>query len=204
MNRDVNKTKKEKKSTFFTIVTMVVSYVNLLMIPFVIWSICRSFPRDIQLDYWGIILAILGLLTTVLIGWQIYSIMRLEDIKKSVKKTENDNLQNITNSLFVVHSSLSDYYFSQLKCYDSNENISELIHRYIYETLEAIDFSFRLNDKDTANHLANVLLENIRKNDIYIESSEVLFVALNNIRNELGGNLYDKLLNEIKSKAKLI
>lgn len=203
MNSDVNKTKKEK-STFFTVVTTIVPYVNLLMAPFIIWSICRSFPRDMQLDYWGIILAILGLLTTVLIGWQIYSIMRLEDIKKSVKKTEDNNLQNITNSLFVVHSSLSDYYFSQLKYYNGNGNISELIHRYIYETLGAIDFSFRLNDKDTANHLANVLLENIRNNDIYIESSEVLFVALNNIRNELGGNLYDKLLNEIKSKAKLI
>lgn len=203
MNSDINKTKKEK-STFFTVVTTIVPYVNLLMTPFIIWSICRSFPRDMQLDYWGIILAILGLLTTALIGWQIYSIMRLEDIKKSVKKTEDNNLQNITNSLFVVHSSLSDYYFSQLKYYNGNGNISELIHRYIYETLGAIDFSFRLNDKDTANHLANILLENIRNNDIYIESSEVLFVALNNIRNELGSNLYDKLLNEIKSKAKLI
>lgn len=54
----------------------------LLTIPNII-AICMAYPRDWGIDYLGWIVGILALLTTVLLGWNIYTII---DIKENYKR----------------------------------------------------------------------------------------------------------------------
>lgn len=56
---------------------------SLIAIILSIVAICNIYPRELGIDYLGWIVGILALLTTVLLGWNIYTII---DIKESHKR----------------------------------------------------------------------------------------------------------------------
>lgn len=62
-------------------------------------ALCRVYPNtsDLEMDYQGIIVGILALLVTVLIGWNIYTLMDfnsarkyVDDMKMGIDKQEMD------------------------------------------------------------------------------------------------------------------
>lgn len=72
--------------------TVVMAAVALL---FNIISISISFPRDgqnLSFDYMGIIVAILGIMITTLIGWQIFNVFKIEDLKMELEETNNKSV----------------------------------------------------------------------------------------------------------------
>lgn len=91
-------------------------------------AICMSCPRtDITLDYLGLVVGILGVLVTVLVGWNIYMIIdfkqekgRLQQYfdeqKKEVRSVGDDVVATFRNQIFqsaLLEKSIADVY-SQL------------------------------------------------------------------------------------------
>lgn len=77
-------------------------YIWLIVLTIIgIATLVRTFYHDVSLevDYSGILVGILSALCTVLIGWQIYTIVDLKNINDKFnlleKKRSNDNLNNM-------------------------------------------------------------------------------------------------------------
>ena len=77
--------------TIWLIITTIIS----------IAALARSFYQDAALtvDYSGILVGILAALCTVLIGWQIFSLINLRDIEKKFKKIEDDRGRELLQML---------------------------------------------------------------------------------------------------------
>lgn len=61
---------------------------SVIAITLSIIAICVTYPRrtDSSLDYFGIIVGILGILVAILVGWQLYNALNLKEL---VTQTEN-------------------------------------------------------------------------------------------------------------------
>lgn len=51
-----------------------------------VFILCNGFPRQSQFDYIGVIVGILALLVTLLIGWNIYSIININHLENKLKR----------------------------------------------------------------------------------------------------------------------
>lgn len=90
---------------------------------FVVWgslicslvALCRSYPIPSSFDYTGLIVGVLSLLVTVLIGWNIYSVIDTKSIIKKheilKRKTTNEinKLRNLINDQEQEKEKLRNY-----------------------------------------------------------------------------------------------
>ena len=106
---------KTKLSLILSSIAIVISIITM----------CLTMPRrEMPIDYLGLITGILGILVTVLIGWNIYMIIDFrqekenlkqyfEEQKKSVRSVGNDLLATYKNQLSnvaLIEKSISDVY----------------------------------------------------------------------------------------------
>lgn len=66
----------------------IIFFLNVVFLGFNIYYLCHyypSLPKDLGLDYTGIIVGILSILVTILIGWNIFTVL---DVKKEWKETQ--------------------------------------------------------------------------------------------------------------------
>lgn len=106
---------KTKLSLILSSIAIVISIITM----------CLTMPRrEMSIDYLGLITGILGILVTVLIGWNIYMIIDFrqekenlkqyfEEQKKSVRSVGNDLLATYKNQLSnvaLLEKSISDVY----------------------------------------------------------------------------------------------
>lgn len=74
-------------------------------------ALCNAYPRQLNFDYLGFLIGIIGLLTTILIGWQIYTVIDINRIRKDIS-TKNANLSlAVQNSLAEVQMTAFLIYF---------------------------------------------------------------------------------------------
>lgn len=68
---------------------------SLIAIALSIVAICVTYPRseDSGLDYIGIIVGILGVLVTVLVGWQLYNALNLKELVNQTEKAKADAIE---------------------------------------------------------------------------------------------------------------
>lgn len=52
-------------------------------------ALCRTFPIPLDFDYMGIIVSIFSLLVTILVGWNIYQIIDVKNIRENFDKIES-------------------------------------------------------------------------------------------------------------------
>lgn len=101
-------------------------------------ALCQSLPREAGVDYMGVIVGILSLLVTVLIGWNIYSIVDLNKREKKNKK---------------IVSSFSNLKLKLEK--DINKTKNELKIQWNIDLLEAVPIMLASQlKKDLAQSLA--------------------------------------------------
>lgn len=75
---------------------------NVAILAFNVYFLCNSCPRQISennlgFDYIGAIVGILALLVTVLIGWNIYQLVDLKNIKKNYEERINEIKNDFDN-----------------------------------------------------------------------------------------------------------
>lgn len=66
-----------------------------ISLTFSIISLCNSLPRNNEIDYIGVIVGILSLLVTILIGWNIYTVVDFNRKNNSMRR----KVQEATNIL---------------------------------------------------------------------------------------------------------
>lgn len=157
-------------------------------------SICIAAYRTPELgfDYQGIIVGLLSLLITVLIGWQILSVIDIRRIKNDVL---NLNLENYTRSeknIVEIQISLSQYYLNR----GIETNDRDIVFKYLLHSISAIVHQERINDINGANAMVNtiiasvpdpnnVLLTQVQKNSLI----ELIFLFRKNPNIHNTGNL---------------
>lgn len=98
-------------------------------------AICRTHPRvELGFDYIGLIVGILALLVTMLIGWQIYNALSLEQKISNIKK-EYDGLKDRSEALARQQENIKVYNEASMEFIQgitmvSNHNSTNLAQAY--------------------------------------------------------------------------
>ena len=127
-------------------------------------AMCRSFPRIYGIDYIGVIIGILSLLVTILIGWNIYTVIDFNKKKEELSKNEavlSDLILRVNNNT-TADSAALEFYFAYLYAYllTNNEPLG-LGFWYINHTLNAILKYSEIAKYKECNALVEMLLSTI-------------------------------------------
>lgn len=63
--------------------------ISIIAIVLSIIAICNVYPRELGIDYLGLIVGVLALITTILLGWQIFLLFDIKSIKEEVLKRDD-------------------------------------------------------------------------------------------------------------------
>lgn len=112
---------------FFLIANIAFLFVN-------IYSTCYLFPHNesLSFDYSGVIVAIFSLIVTILIGWQILSIINLNNIKNDVLEKRIKIYTDSEEAKIELHGSLCDFYINQLNQNPSSSTKFRYVINHLY------------------------------------------------------------------------
>lgn len=123
-------------------------------------AICMAGYRtpEFGLDYLGVLVGVLSLLVTVLIGWQIYSMLdaknAIANIKHEVDMVALSADRQAQELSTAVYGSLADFY----------RNRDEYVYEYFYNSLLALKHSYDLRSIGACNAYVRVLNEHFPVN----------------------------------------
>lgn len=84
--------------------------ISLIALVLSIISLCNVYPRELGLDYLGLIVGILALITAILLGWQIFILFDISSIKKDMLNTETNIHLDIERRLSEMQLGLMIHY----------------------------------------------------------------------------------------------
>ena len=90
--------------------------------------LCRIEPMT--LDWMGILVGILGLLTSVLLGWQVFSIINLRGMESTLKNLEEISRKGDSDAIGKAYDGIATLYITSLP--DENKTKKEIISNYLY------------------------------------------------------------------------
>lgn len=127
-------------------------------------SLCNSHPCTNGLDYIGVIVGILSLLVTILIGWNIYTVIDFNKKKEELAKNEavlSELILRVNNNT-TADSAALEFYFAYLYAYllTHNEPLG-LGFWYINHTLNAVLKYSEIAKYKECNALIEMLLSTI-------------------------------------------
>ena len=116
-------------------------------------AICVACPHKAELgfDYQGVIVGVLSLLVTILIGWQIYSMIDAKNVISNIRKEVEfvaiaaDRQAHQLSA--AVYGSLADFYRYK----------DEFVYEYFYNSLLALKHHYDLKDIGACNAFVRVL-----------------------------------------------
>ena len=152
--------KKENWALVLSIVSVVISII----------AICISCPHKAELgfDYQGVIVGILALLVTMLIGWNIYSIIDIRKIREELLTTKVNSAFNAEKNNAITCHAVSDYYYHFLLKSDP----LGIEYQFLYYRISELFHVSNIRDTETCNVIVKVLLEMIKSpEDIHILQS---------------------------------
>lgn len=161
-------------------------------------ALCRTFPVSSDFDYMGIITSIFSLLVTVLIGWNIYTIIDVKSIrkdfetwKKGIDKEINTYKTDCENKI----KENKDYADTK---YDEIQKRVNMIDFYGNNAGKILNVTFDSTTKEKLSTMTSLINSFCEK----INVSPTLFVKANDRLIYLNGGFADKyidiLVNEIK------
>lgn len=150
--------------------------------------LCKAFPRFIEIpnetgfDYIGFIIGVLSLLVTVLIGWNIYSVIDLRNIKSELKKVKSDSLFNSYKTSTVVFVSMSDFY-------QRNNDVNNVF----YYNVLTLSSASKYGNMELANELIDILKQNKDPNQLsfYEDTKDTMIRLLYECAHEMPNLKYN-------------
>ena len=146
-------------------------------------SICKTYPTQNQrLDYWGLILGVLALLITILVGWQIFSIINFQSAQKEIQEAKKEIIDSHEkiNTLYKEANELKEdakefYTQSEVNilkvaarihwtaAINTNDRFNKEFSVYVSNICIAIEMCCNARDISEANSLILDILETAQK-----------------------------------------
>lgn len=104
------------------VIAIIVSITSLVI------TLCRMDP--ITIDWMGILVGVLGLLTSVLLGWQVFSIINLRGMEGKLKDLEEISRKGDSEAIGKAYDGIATLYITSLP--DENKTKEEIISNHIY------------------------------------------------------------------------
>ncbi|OJV48980.1 MAG: hypothetical protein BGO40_03505 [Chryseobacterium sp. 39-10] len=168
----------------------IVSYISILISLFTLF-LFWSRLEPITIEWMGVLIGILAILTTVLIGWNIFIVI---DFKKLTKEIELKHLSLVNYSetnLLMMYKTSADFAIER-------NNIFGIINNSIF----AIDIAIRLGNLSLAESLLNRILEvapdTITMNSFYKSMLTKSFYSIKNWNKVNGYERLEFLILNIK------
>lgn len=192
---------------YYKIVYFIVSAINAISCIILLSVVCPR-VKNIGFDYVGIIVAILALLVTLLIGWNIYSIIDLKNIRRDYERMEKrvgDNeckrkkqISQLKGMVFGITAELLDVSFN--RPLQSFEYYVYSLRNYIYSDC---------NEKKVDNILNKMkdLVKDINtQKDKVLDDKEILKSVIDEIKvsGKLSPCQLDKFINIINAVEPLL
>lgn len=186
-----------KKDNF----TRIMSWIALLVsLSSLIIVLAGRYPRaNLSFDYMGLIVGIFAILITILIGWQIASMLNIKDEIKNIQNRVNIALTEVIKDAELQSIAVYSTIFEETR---QQKEVD--IYRYFKYGLLVIIHAVQLDNKGIYSTMIKVLSESlpatrpIRNN----EKAELLHLAKqiseSPINNEFS-ELHRKIITEIKS-----
>lgn len=151
-------------------------------------AICTSYPHNAELgfDYQGVIVAILSLLVTVLLGWNIYTLIDMRGIRNDINEISSGASFMIQKNMAVTESTNWMIYHYLLLGKDP----LGLDYRFLYHGIACLYHTSQFHDINTCNAIVKALLE-------CITNPKSITITKN------GKNDILKLLNGVKQTDKI-
>lgn len=145
-------------------------------------SICKVYPRtsDFGLDYQGWIVGVLSLLVTILIGWQIFTLIDIKRIRQEIYSKEIHIYNRSELNISEFHIGMFTMYINMEK--QGYLNVYELLNH----GLCAIVHQSRINIEPSSNEIIVLLLglsREIKKAKLTQEQIKALLSLLSEIQN---------------------
>ena len=134
--------------------SIIISTVSLVLS---ITAVCVACWRSSELsfDYQGVLVGVLSLLVTVLIGWNIYSLIDISKTKGELNSIANSTSRMIFSNMTVLESAnMMIYHYLLLK-----SDPAGLEYRFVNHGLSAILYCSQIEDTKTCNVLVKIMLE---------------------------------------------
>ncbi len=165
-------------------------------------AICRAYPHtyDLGMDYQGVIVGILSLLVTVLVGWNIYTIIdfnksrdKLKELESTISNSSNESLATSAFDVFMI------YHYLLLK-----RDSSGLEYRFISTGLYCIKHLSIIGDIEMCNKVANIITDNISSTKgitIHKELKEELLSTIVEVQKQKSIEGFQKVVELVASIA---
>lgn len=119
-------------------------------------SLCVAAYRspNLDFDYMGILVGILSLLVTILLAWNIYSVIDLRSIKKEFEDMQVDYYMKVQNTNAMTCHALGDFYYSVMM---KNEPLG-INYQFLYYRISEINHLSNIGNYIFCNALIDSLL----------------------------------------------
>lgn len=91
-------------------------------------SLCRIEP--VTAEWLGILIGVLGLLTSVLLGWQVFSIINLRGMENKLKDLEDSSRKGDSEAIGKAYDGIATLYITSIP--DENKSPDEVISDHLY------------------------------------------------------------------------
>lgn len=189
----------KKKTT--GIKSFILVCMNFIALIFSIAALCMTHPNQLSFDYIGAIVGILALLVTILIGWNIYSVLdvnrkiekHIRDVKGKITNMEEkfDNFEKTAND--ISNKAINNYdctvkaYVSYLSAYEDyrNKDFSLAINGFLASISEGSQGSHTLPVKISLDALFSIKKNRGQKVAIYDDCRNNCVEILTSIPNKM-------------------
>lgn len=157
--------------------------------------------KRVEADWMGILVGILALLVTVMLGWNIYSLIDIRNLRKEISNERTKAYIESERNVATMFMAISDYYYSILAGKQQPE--SEKIYKYIFNRVSSILHASRINDFETCRVIVKVLFETIHPENIEMseKNKQYLFDLLSDVNEPRKIQRFPELLS-LLSKIK--
>lgn len=91
-------------------------------------SLCRIEP--VTADWMGILVGVLGLLTSVLLGWQVFSIINLRGMESKLKSIEEMSRKGDSEAIGKAYDGIATLYITSIP--DENKSPDDIVSNHLY------------------------------------------------------------------------
>lgn len=132
-------------------------WISLLSLLLSVIAVCVAVWRSPELgfDYQGVLVGVLSLLVTVLLGWNIYTLVDIRDTRERLNEVSSGAMLNIQKNMVVSeHSFFMIYHYLLLE-----KDPLGLEYRFMYHGIACLYHASKIHDIQTCNVLVKAMLE---------------------------------------------